>query len=274
MTIKLIALDIDGTIVDSDNNISPANEKAIREVISRGIPVALVTGRHRDGTKKVINEVGLDINIPLVLNNGALVYLGGDIVWKDFLSVNEADAVIKFTTKIPGVVTTIYQTDDIHLHCNSPIDRDWLIDRLKAFEINCSKVANTPDELTREDVAKIMLITESSEKALKIFQMWPEELSNLKCTRSYPYLGEINSSTCDKGRGLKVLCEKLGILPEEVLAVGDGENDVPMFTFAKHAVFVRHDDYIPNLPPHVAVTPKGYHNEGVAWAISKMVLGV
>ena len=66
MTIKLIALDIDGTIVDSDNNVSPANERAIKEVISRGIRVALVTGRHRDGTEKVINDVGLDIKTPLV----------------------------------------------------------------------------------------------------------------------------------------------------------------------------------------------------------------
>lgn len=274
MTIKLIALDIDGTIVDSDNNVSPANEKAIKGALSSGVRVALVTGRHRDGTKKVINDVGLDIKTPLVLNNGALVYLGEDIVWKDFLNVDEADEVIKFTTKIPGVATTIYQTNDIHLHCNLPIDRDWLIDRLKVFGINCSKVANTPDELTREDVAKIMLITESSEEALNILQMWPKKLSNLRCTRSYPYICEINSSTCDKGRGLKVLCEKLGILPEEVLAVGDGESDVPMLAFAKHAVFVRHNDYLPNLPPHVVVTPKGSHNEGAAWAISQMLPGI
>lgn len=275
MSIKLIALDIDGTIVDSDNNVSSANEKAIKEVISRGIRVALVTGRHREGTKKVMGTVGLDIKkTPLVLNNGALAYIGEDIVWKDLLSADEADEVIKFATKIPGVATTIYQPNHIHLHCNLPLDRDWLIDRLKAFEINCSKVANTPDELTREDVAKIMLITESSDKALNILQMWPEKLSHLNCTRSYPYICEVNSSTCDKGRSLNVLCQKLGILPEEVLAVGDGESDVPMLAFAKHAVFVRHNDYLPNLPPHVAVTPKGYHNEGAAWAITNMVLDI
>ncbi|HHX22444.1 MAG TPA: HAD family phosphatase, partial [Thermoanaerobacterales bacterium] len=221
MAIKLIALDIDGTIVDSDNNISTANEKAIKKIISKGILVALVTGRHRGGTKKVMDTVGLDMKkTPLVISNGALVYLGGDIVWKDFLTADEADKVIKFTTKIPGVVTTIYQPNHVHLHCNSPFDRDWLEDRLKAFEIDRFSVADTPDDLAREDVTKIMLITEDSETAPQVFEMWPEELSNLKCTHSYPYLCEINSSTCDKGLGLKILCEKLGILPEEVLAVG------------------------------------------------------
>ena len=64
-----------------------------------------------------------------------------------------------------------------------------------------------------------------------------------------------------------MLCEKLGIAPEEVLAVGDGETDIPMLNYAKNAVFVRHSDYLPKLPPHVKVTPKGYHDKGVAWAI-------
>ncbi|MFY9311966.1 MAG: HAD family hydrolase [Tepidanaerobacteraceae bacterium] len=274
MVIKLIALDIDGTIVDSDSNVSPANEKAIREVVSRGIKVALVTGRHRGGTRKVIQDVGLDTdNTPLIVNNGAIVYLGERIIWRDFLSPDEADGVIKYTTKIPGVATTIFQPDQIHLHCNLPLDMDFLIDRLKAFDMDNCRIVDTPDELPREDVAKVMLVTGGSEKALEILRMWPKQLSHLQYTRSYPYLCEINSSTCDKGRGLEVLCREMGILPEELLAVGDGENDISMLAFAKHAVFVRHRDRLPDLPPHVMVTPRGYHNEGVAWAISKIVLG-
>lgn len=274
MVIKLIALDIDGTIVDSDSNVSPANEKAIREVVSRGIKVALVTGRHRGGTRKVIQDVGLDTdNTPLIVNNGAIVYLGERIIWRDFLSPDEADGVIKYTTKIPGVATTIFQPDQTHLHCNLPLDMDFLIDRLKAFDMDNCRIVDTPDELPREDVAKAMLVTGGSEKALEILRMWPKQLSHLQYTRSYPYLCEINSSTCDKGRGLEVLCREMGILPEEILAVGDGENDLSMLAFAKHAVFVRHRDRLPDLPPHVMVTPRGYHNEGVAWAISKIVLG-
>jgi len=274
MVIKLIALDIDGTIVDSDSNVSPANEKAIREVVSRGIKVALVTGRHRGGTRKVIQDVGLDTdNTPLIVNNGAIVYLGERIIWRDFLSPDEADGVIKYTTKIPGVATTIFQPDQIHLHCNLPLDMDFLIDRLKAFDMDNCRIVDTPDELPREDVAKAMLVTGGSEKALEILRMWPKQLSHLQYTRSYPYLCEINSSTCDKGRGLEVLCREMGILPEEILAVGDGENDLSMLAFAKHAAFVRHRDRLPDLPPHVMVTPRGYHNEGVAWAISKIVLG-
>ena len=274
MVIKLIALDIDGTIVDSDSNVSPANEKAIREVVSRGIKVALVTGRHRGGTRKVIQDVGLDTdNTPLIVNNGAIVYLGERIIWRDFLSPDEADGVIKYTAIVPGVATTIFQPDQIHLHCNLPLDMDFLIDRLKAFDMDNCRIVDTPDELPREDVAKVMLVTGGSEKALEILRMWPKQLSHLQYTRSYPYLCEINSSTCDKGRGLEVLCREMGILPEEILAVGDGENDLSMLAFAKHAVFVRHRDRLPDIPPHVMVTPRGFQYEGVAWALSIIVLG-
>ena len=249
MTIKLIALDVDGTIVDSSNQVFPANGRAIRDIVARGIRIALVTGRHREGTKKVIEDLGLDIkNTPLIINNGALVYLGEDIIWKDFLSPDEADGVIRYTTKIPGVATTIFQPNQIHIYCNSPLERDLLIEQLKVFGVYNCKVADSPDELPREDVAKAMLVTESGEKALEVYGMWPKDLSHLKYTRSYSYLCEINSSTCDKGRGLEVLCKKLGILPEELLAVGDGENDVSMLAFAKNAVFVRRGDQVPDLP--------------------------
>lgn len=270
MAIKLIALDIDGTVVDGDNNISAANEKSIKKALDNGIRIALVTGRDCNGVKKVMQLLGPDSETPLVLNNGALIYLGDRILWKDFLTADEADEVIKFSTKIPGVATTVFRPDDVQLHSTLPLNQEWLLDKLKTFEIGCNKEEN-PANLSREDVAKIMLITESSEKALSIYGMWPEKLSNLKCTRSYPYICEINSGTCDKGHGLKILCEKLGILPDEVLAVGDGESDVPMLSYAKNAVFVRHFDYLPKLPSHVAVTPVGYHDEGASWAIQKFL---
>mgnify|MGYP001176941663 CR=1 FL=1 len=267
MTIKLIALDIDGTVADGDNNISPANEENIKKAINHGIKIALVTGRHREGVRKAMEVLNLDQETPLILNNGALIYWQGRIVWKDFLTEDEADGVIKFSTKIPGVATTIFKQEDVELHCNLPLDREWVMDRLRVFEIIPEKIAEKPEELTRENVAKIMLVTESGDKALEIYKIWPQKLSHLKRSRSYPYICEINSSTCDKGRGLKMLCEKLGISPEEVLAVGDGETDIPMLNYAKNAVFVRHSDYLPKLPPHVKVTPKGYHDKGVAWAI-------
>ncbi|HHV84064.1 MAG TPA: HAD family phosphatase [Tepidanaerobacter syntrophicus] len=272
MAIKLIALDIDGTVADGDNNVSLENERAIKKAMERGAKIALVTGRHRDGLKKVMDVLGLDFKItPLVLNNGALIYWQGELIWEDLITPKEADGVIKFSGKMPDVAIVTFRAEDIEMYCGPLINKEWLLDRLSAFEINPKKVTKNPDELTRENVAKIMLVVENGERALEIYSIWPKELSSLKRTRSYPYLCEINSGTCDKGRGIKILCEKIGVLPEEVLAVGDGESDVPMLSFAKNAVFVRHFDWLPKLPTHVEVAPKEYRHTGAAWAIEKYI---
>ena len=268
MDIRLIAFDIDGTLVDSQDNVSQANEKAVKYVLNSGVKIALVTGRHRDAVKKIMKVLKLDSNTPIVLNNGALIYLGDQLLSKDFLTVDEADQVIKFSSEIPGVATAVFRPEDIYLYKKWPLDQEWLLAKLEIFGMKCKFISN-PSDIPLENVAKIMLMTESSKRALNILDSWPESLSSLNYTRSYPYLCEINSGTCDKGNALKILCNELNISPEQVLAVGDGESDIPMLSFAKNAVFVRHDDYLPELPPHVSVTPVGFHHKGAAWAIEK-----
>lgn len=269
MSIKLIALDIDGTIVDEDSIVSPANKEAIRKAVESGVNIALVTGRHYDGVTEVMKTLELPEETPLILNNGAIIYSGGEILYKDFLTPEEVDGVIKYSSQFPGVVTSVFQPDIISLYTHPPIDRSWLLDRFEAFRIiNRREVGNYMD-LPREDGAKVLLIAETEEKAEHILNSWPEHLSSLKRNRSYPYLCEINSGSCDKGMGLKILCEKMGISLKDVLAVGDGETDVPMLAMAGYSVFIKHSDYLPDLPSHGVVAPEGYENCGVAWAIDK-----
>lgn len=269
MMIKLIALDVDGTLVDANNMVSPANKMAVKKAISRGIKVVLATGRHRDGVKKVMEVLGLYPENLLIANNGALIYSGNQLLWKDFLAPDDADGVIKFSAQLSGVVATIFQPDIIYYYLNSSVDREYVMRQFNVFDMIRVKEAKKPEDIPREQLTKVMLITGSADRAREILDMWPRHLSHLNCSRSYPYICEINSGRCDKGRGLKILCEKLGISPEEVLAVGDGETDIPMLAFAGHSVFVRHSEYLPKLPPHVEVTPQGFYNRGAAWAIDK-----
>ncbi|HHW02103.1 MAG TPA: HAD family phosphatase [Thermoanaerobacterales bacterium] len=269
MMIKLIALDVDGTLVDGNNVVSPANEMAVKKALSNGIKVALVTGRHRDGVKKIAEVLGLDHETLLIANNGALIYSGDQLIWEDFLAPEDADGVIKFSTQLSGAVAGIFQPDIIHFYLNACVDRDYVMKQFEVFDMIRVREAKNPEDIPRQKVTKVMLITGSEDRAREILDMWPPSLSHLNCSRSYPYICEINSGRCDKGRSLKILCEKLGILPEEVLAVGDGETDIPMLAFAGHSVFVRHSEHLPELPPHVQVTPPGFQDRGAAWAIEK-----
>lgn len=267
--IKLIALDVDGTLVDSENVVSPENEKAVKKVLSSGIRVVLATGRHRDGVKKVLEVLGLCSEPLIIANNGALIYSGNQLLRKEFFATDDADSVIRFSTQIPGAVVAVFQSDIIYYYLNSSVDREYVMKKFDVFDMNRIKEVKNPDDIPREHVTKVMLITGSEDYAREVLDMWPANLSHLNCSRSYPYICEINSGRCDKGESLKFLCNKLGIWPEEVLAVGDGETDIPMLAFAGLSVFVRHSEYLPKLAPHVEVTPEGFQNKGVAWAIDR-----
>jgi hypothetical protein len=93
--IKLIALDVDGTLVDANNVVSPANERAVKKALSSGIKVVLAPGRHRGGVKKVMEVLGLCPETLLIANNGALIYSGNQLLWKDFLTPDDVDGVIR-----------------------------------------------------------------------------------------------------------------------------------------------------------------------------------
>ncbi|MDI3480845.1 MAG: hypothetical protein PWQ97_500 [Tepidanaerobacteraceae bacterium] len=267
--IKLIALDVDGTLVDSENALSHENEIAVKKAFSLGIEVVLATGRHRDGVKRLLEVLGLCSEPIVIANNGALIYAGNQLLREKFFAVDDADGVIRFSTKLPGVVVAVFQPDIIYCHINSCVDRQYVMKKFDVFDMNRVREAENPGEIPREHVTKVMLITGSQDYARKILDMWPENLSHLNCSRSYPYICEINSGQCDKGESLKFVCNKLGIRPKEVLAVGDGETDVPMLAYAGHAVFVRHSKNLPKLSPHVEVTPEGFQDKGVAWAIAR-----
>ncbi|MCR4430287.1 MAG: Cof-type HAD-IIB family hydrolase [Tepidanaerobacteraceae bacterium] len=267
--IKLIALDVDGTLVDAENIVSPENETAVKMAVSLGARVALVTGRHRDGVKKVLEVLGLCSEPLVIANNGALIYWGNKILREHFLAEDDADRVIRFSAQLSGTVVAVFQPDIIYFYLDSSVDREYVMKKFDVFDMNRIAEVKNPGEIPREHVTKVMLITRSEDCAREVLDIWPKNLSHLNCGRSYPYICEINSGRCNKGESLKFLCDKLGIRSQEVLAVGDGETDIPMLAFAGRSVFVRHSKYLPKLAPHVEITPDGFQHRGVAWAIER-----
>src|SRR5580693_5739139 len=96
MAVRLIALDIDGTLLDSRWQISEANRAAIAEAARRGIEVALVTGRRYDFAMPVAHK--LDAPLTMIVNNGALIRSkGGQTHLRHLLPRNIAEQVLRLT---------------------------------------------------------------------------------------------------------------------------------------------------------------------------------
>lgn len=271
MAIRLMVLDVDGTLSDSDGRISEANKAAVRRAQEAGVVVALATGRPWQGVEAICAELGL--RGPLMLVNGALVQAGDEVWLEDYLAPVDVEAVLAYGQRMDGLVLSTFQPEVVNFWVPSSLDRDWVVEKFHSFCLTRLGLAARPQDLPRERVTKAMFMAADRSAVARVLADWPTQLNHLTCARSYPYLCEINSTKANKGRALQVVCERLQVARQEVLAVGDGEVDLPMLRLAGQAVFVARSAERPALPDHVVVTPPGQENAGVAWAVQRFITG-
>jgi hypothetical protein len=270
VAIKLLVLDVDGTLTDGEGRISEANKTAVRKALAAGVEVTLATGRPRQGVEAICREFGL--TGPLILVNGALVIAGSEVWLEDYLAPADVDAVLAYGEATGGLVLSTFQPDVVNLWVPPSLDGGWVVERVRSFRLTRLGLAALVQDLPRERVTKLMFMATEAEKIDQVLARWPKELNHLSRGRSYPYLCEINSRRASKSRALRIVCRRMGIALEQVLAVGDGETDVPMLRAVGQGVFVARSALRPPLPRNVLVTPPGYENAGVAWAVEKFIL--
>jgi len=268
MSIKLIAIDVDGTLVRSDLSIGERTLRAIEKSKDAGILVTLSTGRMVSATERYLHELSIDM--PIVALNGSIVKgLDGDVpVYHEPLPEKAFDSILPVLSKSVGAT--------ILVRCDSSFG--WNIDeRLK--EILSSWIVGiediSPEESPRKPtiamVAGMENLMRDTFDEIKKLELEGIQYFLFPSIRYYPmwYL-EVRAANVDKGSGLKALCKKFDIEPDETLAIGDFLNDLSMFEFAGHtaAVANAHQDVI-----DVAdyVSPLSCDRDGVAEIIEKLV---
>lgn len=264
MAIKLVAIDVDDTLITDELVIPPACQKAIREAGAQGVEVVLATGRMFRATAPYMRELGLDG--PVILYNGALIQTAaGEIIDHRPIPLDLAREIIRFCQVH-------------HLHLNV-----YLADRLYVAEINeHAKYYEAMTGVEAEPVGDLLeFVTQEPTKLLIVgyedeLLPWRERLTReyagkLEVTRSKPRYIEIMKQGISKGNALQTLAEKLGVARSEVMAIGDGFNDLPMLEWAGVGVAVA------NAPDLVKakvdwIAPSN-EEAGVAEAIKRFVLG-
>lgn len=269
MSIKLLVLDVDGTITDDDGNISDENIQAVAKATAKGVKVALATGRSKQGVLRIIKELNLSQDTPLILTNGALVLSDKEVWLKDFMASEEVEGVIDYGKDLGDVVITVFNPDKVYFWIPTTMDRDWTIERLYSFDLTDIEEVKNPTDLPKDNVAKLMFLAPKDEIAEEALSNWPKSLKHLKHGHSYSYLCEINNASAQKGRGLELVCDKLDIDTSDVLSVGDGDTDIPLFERSGYAVYVKRTEKIPKLPNHVVIAPDDQKNTGISWALNR-----
>ncbi|WP_062110061.1 Cof-type HAD-IIB family hydrolase [Bacillus niameyensis] len=201
---KLIALDMDGTLLNHQQEISEANRKAIAEAIEKGVHVVLSTGRHLKSTKKYADSLQLSSYL-IVVNGGEIWDPSGNLLETNRLEENYVQSMWDLCKQHNGRFWAV--TSDSVFHNSMPENISGLEWLKFGFDLD--------DHEVRE-----LILTELRKN------------NQLEISNSSPLNIEVNALGINKANALKKICKLLGISMDEVLACGDSLNDLAMIQAA------------------------------------------
>lgn len=236
MKYKLLVVDIDGTLVGKDGSISAEDREALAKARQLGIQVSLSTGRVTQACLGIINQLSLDGYH--MFFDGALVSgpAQGDEVYIQPISSDAVKRAVEFA-HLNGIILDLYSTTHYFVERET-----WASDiRRKFFGIEPTVVDFT--ELWKQErIIKGGLAARSPGEIAKARSFCLHFDSSLHFTwtktPAYPDINFVNvlAPEVSKGKALAVLASHLGISLGEVIAVGDGTNDIPLLALAGLAV--------------------------------------
>ena len=219
--IKMIATDIDGTIYSLANGFSPKVRECIKKLTQNGVKVILVTGRMHSSAVQVAKELGLDT--PVISYQGSLVKdMENNTLYQRNLPSNYAKEIIKWARQ-NHIHINLYIDDKLYVEEDNDIIKYYTHDKFIDYTV-CSF-----DELEIENVNKILAIDlKDAQKVTSWVQELQKKYPELYIVKSTPYFCEIGSPDAKKSCGVEHLCKLWGIKKEEVLTIGDQNNDIDL----------------------------------------------
>lgn len=238
--IKLVALDMDGTVFADDKSIPEENIRAVRDAMERGVKIVLCSGRDYASLKRELKILGLDHEgqYGVGLNGGAIFRAdNGENLYTERMGAEEARIMISAARKYPDMVSIHVFGPD---HCYVEVTNETTY----YYELVTGSKLTLIEDLTSiaEEAIKVGVFLRSETAvrrgasldeimALKEI-LNKEKPEQIKGEISAPYLVEYVHERMNKSTGLEHLCSMLGIRQDEVMAVGDLENDLAMIRWA------------------------------------------
>lgn len=268
MTIQLVAVDIDGTLLTSDRQITPAVFEAVQAAKAAGVKIVITTGRPIPGVAPLLEALQLNEPGDLVITfNGALIQdaATGEVLVEDTLSYEDYLDIEWLSRKL-----------GVHMHA---ITREGIytanrnIGRYTVHESNLVNMPifyRTPEEMADKQIVKTMLIDEPDVLDAAIQQLPAEFYDRFTIVKSAPFYLEILSKTANKGLAVKHLADRLGLTLAETMAIGDEENDRAMLEVVGTPVVMENGK--PELKAIAKYITKSNEDSGVAHAINTWVL--
>ena len=259
--IRVMALDLDGTLENSAHEVTPRTEAAIRAAMAQGVRVIIATGKTHYAGRKVRERLALDT--PSVHSQGLMVYAGdGSILYEDWLDSALVVEVTKTASKYGAEVVANSQGRTLATVRNA---------QTLVLEPYGEPPLTLVDSLEAEPIQKMIAVAEP-EQIVRLREQFAVQLAGRATLvqSNLDYMLEILPLGASKGGGVRRALEYLGLRADQMLAIGDGENDVEMIEMAAIGVAMGNaGKVLKNSADFITTTND---EDGVALAIEKFVL--
>ncbi len=260
-----MALDVDDTILDRSLVFSPRTRAAVRDVIDAGFMVTLSTGRMFQSALPYARELGIDL--PLICYQGALVKdpVSGEVLFHQPVPLEAARQVIQIVRRW-GLHINAYVDDNLYVERATPEAERYV--RIARVSLH---VVGDLLAFLKAPPTKLVVVSDEPTTDKVIGELRAVFGETLYITESLPMFCEIAHPRCNKGTALEMLATHLGVAREEVVAIGDGLNDLEMVEWAGLGVAMGNAPL--ELKSAAGMVTRTVQEDGAAQALEEIFLG-
>lgn len=274
MQYKLIVVDMDGTLLNTNHEVSKETKETLAKAMDKGIKVAIATGRIYTSARFYANLLGL--STPIIACNGAIIKdeEKSEIIFCDAMRKEDVLAIVNIC-KENDIYFHFYDHEKFYVEkarYNSLGFQDWDFRESLEEQVELILLEDAINYLEENnlDVLKISIMDEDMEK-LERTKEDIAKIHTIEIDKSWYNNIEAMNKDVSKGKGIEALGKKLGIRKEEIIAFGDNYNDLSMKDYVKTFVAMENGvEYVKEKADYITDTND---ENGVAKGIKKFVLG-
>lgn len=265
MNYKLIAVDLDDSLLGSDLKISKVNKDALFAAREKGVQITIATGRMLDSAMPFIKE--MKIEIPVITYQGAFI--------KD---IQTGETLVRKSVPMNYVHKIIDECKERNLHLQAYNESTYFFEQDNEYSryyhrmsgIKGQEVGNLKQFLDEEPM-KLLIVSEPPVILKHLDDFQKQFGDQLQVLISRPHYLEFTNGEATKGKALETLGNMLKITREEIIAIGDSFNDISMIDFAGLGVAMGNaPDEVKSYAQYIA---RGNDENGVADVVERFILG-
>lgn len=266
--IKLITIDVDGTLVTPLKRLTKENIKAIDRARDMGVHIALASGRPYSGMRGLVKKIGLDRKDNFsVCQNGS--YIFDNLTERPIAGTCQSPSDFKLVDDLVkdfNVEVSAMDYEGFYSRHKIPSIYTRIDAKISKLPITRIKYSDFPKD---KKLGRILILGRKS-AIDKLYNNMPKDLvENYYAVRTAPFLIEVMNKKTNKGYAVGVMVKELGISQDEIMSIGNERNDIPMLEHAGFAVAM--ENSVEELKAYADFITKSNLKSGVGFAINKLI---